>query len=86
MLAVANGNKAIKYCIKLANINCNLNSISALALKCHDCNNFDTALCLKIENSKNKLLKQCSRNETRCALLIEKSIPNYLRQLVVAGQ
>ncbi|XP_065358271.1 uncharacterized protein LOC135952318 [Calliphora vicina] len=46
---------------------------NALALKCHDCNNFDTASCFRIENSNNTKLKECKPNETRCALLIEKT-------------
>ncbi|KAM7362136.1 uncharacterized protein ACRADG_012948 isoform 2-T2 [Cochliomyia hominivorax] len=39
------------------------------ALKCHICDNYDTAKCRNIENSNNTFLKECKQNETKCASL-----------------
>ncbi|KAM7362137.1 uncharacterized protein ACRADG_012948 isoform 3-T3 [Cochliomyia hominivorax] len=42
---------------------------AVLALKCHICDNYDTAKCRNIENSNNTFLKECKQNETKCASL-----------------
>ncbi|XP_037826549.1 uncharacterized protein LOC119614502 [Lucilia sericata] len=43
------------------------------SLECYICENFETARCLKPEKYQDILLKECGRNETKCALLVEKT-------------
>ncbi|KAM7351887.1 uncharacterized protein ACRADG_004599 [Cochliomyia hominivorax] len=53
---------------------------SVLSLKCHVCDNYDSAKCLKLEKGENQFLTECETSQTKCALLEERSVDPIVRR------